>query len=101
MCNKQHLEQKICELEHIKQVYARYITKYSIENDVENTTKIVSQNKHIKQLLRVAYRELDKYEQIMSNKPIEVEEVKAQSVSDEEISAIFNFNNDKRFTITE
>ncbi|QYJ68908.1 hypothetical protein [Flavobacterium litorale] len=101
MCKKQHITQKITELEYIKSAYTRYIIQYTIANDVENATKIRLQKKHIKYLLRNLYAKLYQKQPIMENSNQKVEKVTVRKISDEENSAIFNFNNDKRFTITE
>lgn len=101
MCKKQHVRQKIYELEKIKWSHTRSLTKYRAINDVENATKIETEKENIKQLLRKLYIQLYQTdENVEQTQTVTHKNVKI-NYTNEEISAILHFNNDKKFTITE
>ncbi|AXG73964.1 hypothetical protein DVK85_06775 [Flavobacterium arcticum] len=101
MCKKQHVREKINELEKIKWAYTRCLTKYSAANDVENTTKAQYKKEKTKQLLRILYAELYQLDENVENKPPKTIVSVKINYTNEELSAILHFNNDKKFTITE
>lgn len=101
MCKKQHVREKIYELEKIKWSYTRSLTKYKAINDVENTTKIEIKKENIKQLLRKLYIQLYQKDENVEQESTETERNVKFHHTNEEISAILHFNNDKKFTITE
>lgn len=101
MCKKQHLREKIYKLEKIKWAYTRSLTKYRAVNDVENTTEIESKKDEIKQFLRKLYIQLYQKDENVEQTATAVDKNVKIHYTNEEISAILHFNNDKKFTITE
>ncbi len=101
MCKKQHIREKIHELEKIKWSYTRSLTKYRTVNDVENTTAIESKKEEIKQFLRKLYIQLYQKDENAEQTSTAVDKNVKINYTSEEISAILHFNNDKKFTITE
>lgn len=93
--------QKIVELNEIKQAYNHYLCSYEGVIDVENTTYIIANKAILSYNLKELYALLAKEKEV--NKQLNTQTTlryryKASKVEER---AIFHFNSDKRFTITE
>jgi hypothetical protein len=90
------ITQEIAELHQIRSAYNYYLGSYDALQDVENTTYIMQNLKTIQLSIRALYTTLEAIRQ--KNRK---EDYTSKKAIQAESNAIFHFNHDKRFRITE
>lgn len=103
MRNLDIIVKEIVELSEIKSAYNHYLASHRSLTEVENTTQVQNNRKIILQSLKIL-REEAKHEKAkaISDKALETSQLNITlNYNNNEKNAIFHFNRDKRFTITE